>query len=128
MDEEGAQGELLWKDPDYNDHPNVHPEWARVAEQYNQDVGFEVCRVVSLRDYDADGRVGVGVYCIVCKGNTHYSAQTGVNGEKLFCGALYKEQLRHAGLQPVQCDRGIFCRGCQHALGDRLPGNGDGVA
>ena len=65
--------ELLWKSADYDDHSCVHSEWKRVAAKYNADVGFDVCRIVSLHAYHAAARVGVGVECLLCGPNTHRS-------------------------------------------------------
>ena len=70
---------LLWKDGAYNDH-SIHDEWKHVATKYNDAVGVEVCRIVRLRDYKDDVRVGVGVECILCGPNKHYTAQFDENG------------------------------------------------
>ena len=46
----------LWHDEGYDDHGGVHSEWKRVAAKYNSSVGFEVCRIVPLCDYNAATR------------------------------------------------------------------------
>ena len=75
---------LLWKDGAYNDHSCIHDEWKHVATKYNDAVGVEVCRIVRLRDYKDDVRVGVGVECILCGPNKHYTAQFDENGTGVY--------------------------------------------
>ena len=75
---------MLWKDAAYSDHRCIHDERKRVATKYNDEVGVEVCRIVRLRDYKDDVRVGVGVECILCGPNKHYTAQFDENGTGVY--------------------------------------------
>ena len=40
------ESRLLWRDGDYVD--GINSEWQRVKGAYNEEVGFEVCRIVEV--------------------------------------------------------------------------------